>query len=113
MYKCRCHSHDPFYRYDDTAISLNTNENTPTYKIATSFLNDLKYKATDSMSGNTFHGYGRIPFDASKDPIDYIMGSKDIDVKRYNRQDLCSHKKEESGYASDHYAIYVDFEIKD
>ena len=28
MYKCRCHSHDPFYRYDDTAISLNTNENT-------------------------------------------------------------------------------------
>ena len=28
MYKCRCHSHDPFYRYDDTAIALNTNENT-------------------------------------------------------------------------------------
>lgn len=88
---------------------FNTNENTPTYKIATSFLNDLKYKATDSMSGNTFHGYGRIPFDASKDPIDYIMGSKDIDVKRYK----IYAKKEESGYASDHYAIYVDFEIKD
>lgn len=88
---------------------FNTNENTPTYKIATSLLNDLKYKATDSMSGNTFHGYGRIPFDASKDPIDYIMGSKEIDVKRYK----IYAKKEESGYASDHYAIYVDFEIKD
>ena len=88
---------------------FNTNENSPTYKIATSLLNDLKYKTTDSMSGNTYHGYGKIPFDESNGPIDYIMGSKEIVVKKYR----IYAKKEESGYASDHYAIYVDFEIKD
>lgn len=37
------------------------------------------------------------------------MGSKEIAVKKYR----IYAKKEESGYASDHYSIYVDFEIKD
>lgn len=88
---------------------FNTRENTPTYKIATSLLKDLKYDAADSMKGNTFHDFGKRMFDENEDLIDYIMGSQEISAQKYR----IYAKKEESGYASDHYAIYVDFEIKD
>lgn len=88
---------------------FNTLEGSPTYKIATSLLKDLKYDAADSTSGNTFHDYGKRAFDETKSPIDYIMGSKEIFTEKYR----IFAEKTDGGFASDHYAIYADFEIRD
>ncbi len=86
---------------------FNVFEDDITYQKATEMLKDSKYVAKQTMSGNTFHNYGAIPFNESIQPIDYIMVSKDVKVASYN----IYAKAEDDGYASDHFAVYADVEL--
>ncbi len=86
---------------------FNVYETDVTYAKAIELLKDSKYIAKQSTSGNTFHNYGEIPYDKSKQPIDYILVSDDVKVQSYN----IYAKEEDDGFASDHFAVYVDFEL--
>lgn len=86
---------------------FNVYETDVTYEKATEMLKDSKYIAKQSTSGNTFHNYGARPFNKNNQPIDYIMVSNDVKVDSYN----IYAKAEQDGFASDHYAVYVDVEL--
>ena len=85
---------------------FNVYEGSVTYEEARSLLNDAKMIAKNVSGGGSFHNYGRIDT-ADISPIDYIFLSGDIEVENY----AVYNKKEESGYASDHYAVYADIKI--
>ena len=86
---------------------FNVYEDDVTYEIATEFLKDSKYIAKKSTSGNTFHNYGLVPYDKNISPIDYIMVSDGVRVDEYN----ILARAEKDGFASDHFAVYVDIEL--
>lgn len=86
---------------------FNVYETDVTYQKATELLKDSKYIANESASGNTFHNYGALPFDKNNQPIDYIMVSDEVKVLSYH----IHAKKENDGFASDHFAVYADVEL--
>lgn len=85
---------------------FNVFEGSETYNLAASMLTDSKTVAKTVKAGPTFHNYGS-PDYADYPCIDYIFVSSDIAVSSYT----VYNKREEDGFASDHYALYADIVI--
>jgi endonuclease/exonuclease/phosphatase family metal-dependent hydrolase len=66
-------------------------------------LYDTKYKAADTMSGNTFHGFAEEPINDKK-PIDFVLCSDDVSPLTYK----IITKQYDGRLPSDHFAIYSD-----
>lgn len=87
---------------------FNTHEHTAAYDVfAKNGYCDSKYIADKSMSYGTYHAYGHFKDIATRSPIDYIFFTEnDFNVSIYKVHNEC----ETRGYASDHFAITMEFE---
>lgn len=69
-------------------------------------LKDSKYLAKETMSGNTFNGFG--DFDPQGLPIDFLFVSEGIEVSKYH----IITDRDSDVICSDHFPVYIEMKLE-
>lgn len=86
---------------------FNSTEDMDAYSYITNILSDTKYETEISVSGNTYHNWGK---QLEGGPIDYIMVSKN----NFSIVEYAIFSKSYKGvFPSDHFPIYVKMKFQD
>ncbi|MDE7478141.1 MAG: endonuclease/exonuclease/phosphatase family protein [Lachnospiraceae bacterium] len=86
---------------------FNSTEDMEAYEYIADIFLDVKYEAKKSMSGNTYHNWGK---QLKGLPIDYVLVSKDcFDIYEY----IVLKKNYAGTYPSDHFPVCAKMKIKD